>query len=93
MPVTLPAKFSMGLIILSYTLSSFNYYEKAFSSYAHNIVVIASGQYIFECRINVLATSVRVWIVLSIMIFWWWDPTPQNVIVWLEYSIDDMKGC
>ena len=26
------------------------------------------------------------------MAFWWWDPNPQNVIVWLEYLIADMRG-
>ena len=27
------------------------------------------------------------------MVFWWWYPTPQNVIVWLKFSISDLKYC
>ena len=30
---------------------------------------------------------------LSKMKFWRWDLTPHNFIVWLYYSIDDLKGC
>ena len=29
----------------------------------------------------------------STMEFWSWDPTTQNVIVWLESLISDLKGC
>ena len=58
-----------------------------------NIVVIASGQYMFACRNNVLDLSVRVWIFISSMAFWWCYPTPQSIIVWLSSSISDMIGC
>ena len=46
----------------------------------------------FARRINVLASSVRVWIFHSTVAFLWWDPTLQFFIVCLESSIDDPKG-
>ena len=47
----------------------------------------------FTFIINVLSPSFRVWIFLSTMEFWWWGPNPREVIVWLETSINEPKGC
>ena len=88
-----PSNFFMVLIPSFSTLGSFNFSSKSFSTYGHNIVVSASGGKQFACRSNFQAPSVRVWIFLSTMAHWWWDPTPQNGIVWLASSISDLKGC
>ena len=60
MSVVVPENFSMGVIPPSSTLSTLNCYTKAFSAQGNVVVIIASDQYIFACRSNVLAPSVRV---------------------------------
>ena len=60
MSVVVPEKFSMGVNPAPSILSTFNCFAKAFSEQGHNIVVIASGQYLFACGRNFIAPTVRV---------------------------------
>ena len=47
-----------------------------------NIWSILCGHIFIPCKRSVLAPSVKILFLCSTMKFWWWVPTPQNVIFW-----------